>query len=179
MLFARASLKHVLDQAQSLPGPQLPRAFCAGLIEAGGRCSGSQPEPTELPRAFCAGLIEAYVPFSVFSGLPHCYPVLFARASLKPGPLDPHAWPPDPLPRAFCAGLIEALTHVSVKRARWTRLPRAFCAGLIEARPSYRMLIGATALPRAFCAGLIEAGNAITLVNIASSVTPCFLRGPH
>ena len=91
----------------------LPRAFCAGLIEAGviqacqaevlgrypvlfARASLKQLFPSAaafdyggLPRAFCAGLIEAVIFLAGESRGVRSYPVLFARASLKQAAGDP------------------------------------------------------------------------------------------
>ena len=88
---------------------QLSRAFCAGLIEATAGVATNFAQRA-LSRAFCAGLIEArnrrfgLPAWTVVMG----YPVLFARASLKPPPSPSTPGTTAGLSRAFCAGLIEA-----------------------------------------------------------------------
>ena len=135
-----------------------------------------------LPRAFCAGLIEARTLNRSGGAGRRCYPVLFARASLKRHRRSKSNSGRTRLPRAFCAGLIEASDSLS-SNSRLCRLPRAFCAGLIEAgirdgvpagRGRYPVLFARASLkqvrcrefhsvfiglPRAFCAGLIEAAS--------------------
>ena len=147
------------------PPARLPRAFCAGLIEASTipatRCRGRGGYPVlfaraslkrvrmatkgtagkMLPRAFCAGLIEAQ-PCFPWPFRPPCYPVLFARASLKPPLRRVRRAGEGALPRAFCAGLIEASIRILRRQIRH-RLPRAFCAGLIEAQASFDRMFSA------------------------------------
>ena len=110
--------------------------------------------PAPLPRAFCAGLIEASRGRSFRFLRRSCYPVLFARASLKHLAVRHRD--------SGLAGYPVLFARASLKR------------GVERERVSLRRR-----LPRAFCAGLIEARIALGNSPSRTIVTPCFLRGPH
>ena len=159
VLFARASLKRRRPEGDTHRQLPLSRAFCAGLIEAFWPGSPGV-SASELSRAFCAGLIEAGPTRAAARASDPGYPVLFARASLKPGVRRGCSAAVFALSRAFCAGLIEAAC------ASANAFTCQFCYPVLFARASLKLPVSiaissiSSRLSRAFCAGLIEARDA-------------------
>ena len=86
----------------------------------------------------------------------HCFPALFAPASLKQNLWTSIEQDMLSFSGAFCAGLIEAFID-NYSASLINRFSGAFCAGLIEAFPVEASVQNLTWFSGAFCAGLIEA----------------------
>ena len=156
VLFARASLKPWSGIQRPCVSKPVTPCFLRGASLKHCLREGYYSLSSPLPRAFCAGLIEAFFSIGILWTAPGCYPVLFARASLKLGSGTTGLAAEERYPVLFARASLKPVGLHGLVRVHMG-YPVLFArASLKPGRRRIRMPLPA-GLPRAFCAGLIEA----------------------
>ena len=168
-LYAAASLKRDIPPSQGGEQRRFSAALCRGLIEASPRAREQALEHVMFSAALCRGLIEAGIWPTRSTGIPRCFPRLYAAASLKQLRQLSGRLRRQPFSAALCRGLIEARWPARSRRPGG-RFSAALCRGLIEAPPAPAPRSSAArTFSAALCRGLIEA---------PTSTSWCVIRTP-